>query len=179
MSFDVPVNGRLRDISGSKVCPVNPLRVSENLRLTDRNISDSCKKLETNKRLTSFFQSCWRATFGCKTCLYNRQDSGTESWTSVSLLWRHPFKLRSEIFNQLWNKNTSLLLHLPFTKFQLVPKGPHAVMVFDFLPSFPCMLMHKFQLHLPIRFILVVKRLGPGREAKCFWPLLCPAVIIA
>ena len=132
MSFDVPVNGRLRDISGSKVCPVNPLRVSENLRLTDRNISDSCKKLETNKRLTSFFQSCWRATFGCKTCLYNRQDSGTESWTSVSLLWRHPFKLRSEIFNQLWNKNTSLLLHLPFTKFQLVPKGPHGVMVFDF-----------------------------------------------
>ena len=60
MSFDVPVNGRLRDISESKVCPVNPLRVSENLRLTDRNISDSCKKLETNKRLTSFFQSCWR-----------------------------------------------------------------------------------------------------------------------
>ena len=179
MSFDVPVNGRLRGISGSKVCPVNPLRVSENLRLTDRNISDSCKKLETNKRLTSFFQSCWRATFGCKTCLYNRQDSGTESWTSVSLLWRHPFKLRSEIFNQLWNKNTSLLLHLPFTKFQLVPKGPHGVMVFDFFPRSPCMLMHELQLELPMRFILVVERLGPGREAKCFWPLLCPAVIIA
>ena len=41
------------------------------------------------------------------------------------------------------------------------------------------MLMHELQLELPIRFILVVERLGPGREAKCFWPLLCPAVIIA
>ena len=101
------------------------------------------------------------------------------SWTSVFLLWRHPFKLRSEIFNQLWNKNTSLLPHLPFTKFQLVPKGPHGVMVFDFFPRSPCMLMHELQLELPIRCILVVKRLGPRREAKCFWPLLCPAVIIA
>ena len=121
-AIKISVSGWRREIAESKVCPGNPLRESQ-VDNNDRSISD-VKNL-INERPTSF-----SSLVGGWLQNLSLQQTGQWhwSWTSVFLLWRHPFKLRFEIFNQLWHKNTSPLLHLPFTKSQLVPKGPHSLM---------------------------------------------------